>query len=79
MSCVEERKRGGPEKEGPAEDADQKLEKLLHEQREVHEQKGFEEQGEAEQRDLEDDPKSTGGSTELRTPSEPQDGRTHRR
>ena len=24
---------GGPEKEGPAEDADQRLEKLLHEQR----------------------------------------------
>ena len=58
---------GGPEKEWPAEDADQKLEKLLHEQ------KGFEEQGEAEQRDLEDAPKSIGGSTKLRTPSKPQD------
>ena len=39
----------------------------------LHEQKGFEEQGEAEQCDLEDDPKSIGGSTELRTPSKPQD------
>ena len=64
---------GGSEKEWPAEDADQKLEKLLPEQREVHEQKGFEEQGEAEQRDLEDAPKSIGGSTKVRTPTKPQD------